>query len=62
MTAADLEAVAHAVGVAPLPHPLMPKGHSYFVQDGVRTTEVEKIKAKDLTLESLAHAMNRSAT
>lgn len=60
MTAADLEAAYEATGVAPLPHPLMPPGRSYPCGKTIRTTEVEKIPAKDLAAGTLAAAMAAS--
>ena len=56
MTPADLEAVYSMTGVAPLPHPLLPVGFSEFRQTWLRTNEVDKVPAKNLTEKALLQA------
>ena len=60
MTPADLAAVHAMTGVGPMPHPLLPLGCSEIQAGLLRTTEVDKVPAKDLTLAALADAMRRS--
>lgn len=60
MTPADLKAVHAMTGVGPMPDPLLPLGCSEIQAGLLRTTEVDKVPAKDLTIPALADAMRRS--
>ena len=60
MTANDLHSIHECTGVAPLPHPLLPRGHSEFLTNCFATTEVDRIPAKNLVLETVLYALHKS--
>lgn len=61
MTATDLEAVHAMTGSAPLPHPNLPLGYSELRHEYFSVTEIDKLPAKALDLETITAAFERSA-
>jgi hypothetical protein len=60
MTANDLDSLHECTGVAPLPHPLLPRGHSEFLTDCFTTTKVDCIPAKNLDKATILLAFHDS--
>ena len=60
MSSNDLEALHECTGVAPLPHPLLPRGRSEFMTTCFTTTKVDCIPVKNLDAAEVLRAFKDS--